>query len=60
MNGNKTAADDLLFVIMAGGLALGGLLTVIGLILGISASTVIGIILLAFGGGALFVRLSRK
>jgi len=57
---DKTGTGDLLSTIMSGGLILGGLLTVIGLILGIIPATVLGIILLAFGDAALFTKLNRK
>lgn len=60
MNSDKNSTGDLLWLIMVGGLALGGLLTAIGLMGSEIAITIVGLILLAFGGGALFTRLNRK
>ncbi|TQL46658.1 hypothetical protein FB562_2182 [Homoserinimonas aerilata] len=51
--------DDLLWLIMVAGLVIGGLMTIGGLLVDIGALTIVGVIFLAFGGGAMFTRLSR-
>ena len=60
MDTDKTSTGDLLWLIMVGGLVLGSILTLFGLVASMISVTVVGIIFLAFGGGALFTRLNRR
>lgn len=60
MTTDKTSTGDLLWLIMVAGLVLGAIVTIAGLSLGEGAVTVVGVILLAFGGAAMFVRLSKR
>lgn len=60
MDTDKTSTGDLLWLIMMVGLVIGAILTFFGLMLEEMPVTVVGVIFLAFGAGALFTRLNRR